>query len=496
MRDTTTDHTATRPGVTMKGRTLALVAGALLLAACSTDKLTVPNRNSPIPGNIDALTSVNLQVGGILFQERANDLTRVGDFHIFGREGFNYFPTDNRWTTGYLVPVTGTQALNYASDFGRGEGLWNGVYRQRRNIHTLLATVEGATTLTDAQKAGVRGFAKTFAAMAMLSVIQSRDTLGAVVDILDDPKGVAPFVSRDSVYRWISGTLDEAAADLAAAGSTPFSFESVLNSGYDGFDTPATFLEVNRAIAARVLAYRGSLGECASCYGEALTALSESFLTVSAAGMTTGVFHIFSTTSGDATNSLSRDANTDLVAHPSITADAELKGDGSRDNRYLAKISTIAERRPAGPDGTWQTIGIATTAGYNVYPTRTTKMPIVRGEELLLLRAEARWFTGDRQGAIDDINWIRTNVGGLAASALTTASTDAQFVTELLKQRRFSLLLEGHRWVDHRRFGRLADLPLDVGTHFRAKVQPINAPECDIRVGRGPELAGPGCPNN
>ena len=494
MRETT-DHTATRPGVTMKGRTLALVAGALLLAACSTDKLTVPNRNSPIPGNIDAPTSVNLQVGGILFQERANDLTRVADFQIFGREGFNYFPTDNRWTTGYLVPVTGTQGLNYASDFGRGEGLWNGVYRQRRNIHTLLATVEGAATLSDAQKAGIRGFANTFAALAMLAVIESRDSLGAVVDILDDPTGVAPFVSRDSVYSWISGTLDDAAADLQAAGATPFSFESVLHTGFDGFDTPATFLEVNRAIAARALVYRASLG-CATCYQDALTAIGESFLTESAAGMTTGVYHIFSTTSGDATNSLSRDANTDLVAHPSLTAAAELKGDATPDNRYASKVATIAERRPAGPDGTWQTIGIATTLGFTVYPTRTTRMPLVRGEELLLLRAEARWFTGAKALAIADIDWIRTNVGGLAPSTLTTASTDAEFVTELLQQRRFSLLLEGHRWVDHRRLGRLNDLPLDVASHFRAKVQPINAPECDIRVGRGAELAGPGCPNN
>jgi len=43
MRPTTTDHLATRSGVTMKGRTLALVAGALLLAACATpDTLVVP----------------------------------------------------------------------------------------------------------------------------------------------------------------------------------------------------------------------------------------------------------------------------------------------------------------------------------------------------------------------------------------------------------------------------------------------------------------------
>ena len=495
MTTTTTDHTATRSGVTMKGRALALAAGTLLLAACNADKLTVPNRNSPIPGNIDVPTSVNLQVSGILYQARANHLSRVQDFMIFGREGFYYFPTDNRYTTGYLEPSAGG-GLNNASAFGRGSGLWSGGYRQRRNIHTLLRTIEGAATISDAQKAGIRGFANTMAALEMHYLLQSRDSLGAVIEIFDDVTLIAPFVGRDSAYRWISGTLDAAAADLQTAGSTPFSFAGSLHAGLAGFNTPATFLEFNRAIAARVFAYRASIGECAGCYDEALDALDASFLddAPSAAAMNEGVYHVFSATAGDQTNSMSRDANADNVAHPSITTDAERKADDTPDNRYAAKIVTIPMRQPAGSDPA--SIGISTTIGFFVYPTKTTNMPIVRGEELLLLRAEARWFTGDKAGAIADIDWIRVNVGGLPASALTTASSDADFVTELLEQRRMSLLLEGHRWPDHRRFGRLDALPLDLDVHFVARVQPIPSEECDIRVGRGAELAGPGCPNN
>ena len=70
-----------------------------------------------------------------------------------------------------------------------------------------------------------------------------------------------------------------------------------------------------------------------------------------------------------------------------------------------------------------------------------------------------------------------------------------QFIDELLLQRRYSLMFEGHRWLDHRRFNRLAQLPLDQPNHFRAKVQPVPQAECLIRVNEAtPELRGPGCP--
>ena len=47
-------------------------------------------------------------------------------------------------------------------------------------------------------------------------------------------------------------------------------------------------------------------------------------------------------------------------------------------------------------------------------------------------------------------------------STVTTASTDAAFVDDLLKQRLYSLMYEGgHRWVDMRRYGRLGQIPID-----------------------------------
>jgi hypothetical protein len=44
---------------------------------------------------------------------------------------------------------------------------------------------------------------------------------------------------------------------------------------------------------------------------------------------------------------------------------------------------------------------------------------------------------------------------------VTIASTDAAFVNALLHERLYSLLYEGHRWVDMRRYGRLNQVIID-----------------------------------
>src|SRR5213079_1603907 len=94
-------------------------------------------------------------------------------------------------------------------------------------------------------------------------------------------------------------------------------------------------------------------------------------------------------------------------------------------------------------------------------------------EELVLLRAEARWFTGGQAGALTDLAAVRANSGatngGTAAVKFAVPTTDDQFEEELLLQRTLSLFQEGHRWVDYRRFGRLAELgtlPQDISAQF------------------------------
>ena len=484
----------------MRAKYALLAASLLTIASCSEP--TVGNYNSPTVEEAGKDPSaLQLQATGLLAQLRAPVTGFTSDVGIFGRESFNYFPTDGRSTTHYLNNPGVGLGLDY-SGFAAGGGVWNAAYNNTRNIINFQTGV-AAAPITQAQKDASSGFAKTIDALGLLYVIVTRDSVGAVTAMDPDPKVLSPFVSRDSVYRYISGVLDQAATELTSAGTASFPF--ALTAGFAGFNTPATFLTFNRAIAARVLAYRGSIAQfavpagtaCAptACYAAALTALNGSFISTAAttaASFQTGPFHTYSTATGDAPNSLFFSTSSDIVAHPSFRTDAQLQGSGARDARLVAKIDTATPTKQpnAGP-----TSGISSSLRFKFYVDRNAGIRIIRNEELILLRAEARWFTGDKVNAIADLNQVRINSGGLPASTLTIASTDAEFIDALLYERRYSLLFEGHRWMDHRRFNRLGQLPLDMPTHFRAKVQPVSQAECLIRVNETtPELRGPGCP--
>ena len=88
-------------------------------------------------------------------------------------------------------------------------------------------------------------------------------------------------------------------------------------------------------------------------------------------------------------------------------------------------------------------------------------IPILRGAELYLIRAEARFRTGDEPGARADLNGLRSKRGlGAVDGGLAGASLFAQ----ILKERRVELVLEGHRWFDLKRNG----LPISKAGFFEA----------------------------
>jgi hypothetical protein len=468
--------------------TAALPVAALALAACSPDTLQITNPNTPsVAGAAGDPQALQLLATGLLRQNRNSRGGFISETGRFGREAYIYTPQEGRNTSAYLIGLSGQNKLDPA---GFAVGSWSGPYGNLRDVFNFKNTVNGSTSLSAEQKKAALGFAKTIEGIELLTVISTRDTIGAVVQINQDATELAPFVSRDSVYKYILAILDEGNADLGAGGAA---FPFTLNSGFAGFNTPSTFRQFNRAMAARAAAYYATAGGGATAWQRARTAMDASFINTAAttaAQYNVGVYHPYAA-SPDAPNPLAAATNTDLYAHMSIDADAPLKADGTKDNRFLAKIGTRPTRN--APQG----LGVASSLGFQVYPAITTSIPVVRNEELILLRAEILLATGDKAGALAMINNIRVNSGGLAPSALTTASPDADFVTEILLQKRYSLLLEGHRWIDMRRYGRLDQLPRDLTTgvnaHFVARVQPLPQAECLQRVGKTGALAGPGC---
>ena len=458
---------------------VASALAVVLLAGCNADALNVPNYNSVQTTTTPDIALIQNLASGILIQGRGNIIPFYNDAGVFGRESLNYFSTDGRTVSNYLL-VPQLDPAGFAS------GGWNGRYTNMRNAINFSGIVDNAAFLTAAQKSAAKGFAKTFRGIEVLYLLSTRDSIGIPVEIDVVTNKAKPFVSRDSAYKFGIATLNEAAADLAAGGAA---FPFALPSGFSPFSTPANFLKLNRAFAARYNVYYATLGGGAAAWNAALTAVNASFINASAgADLRLGAYWNYSSSAGDALNPLSNAQSPDQVAHPSIVTDAQTNGSVT-DLRVAAKTTTIPAK---SAPGALAAQSISSTVGWKVYSTNTTSIPIIRNEELILLRAEANIGLGNLAAALTDINYVRVNSGGLAALAPFANATDA--ITAVLYEKRYSLLWEGSRWVDARRYGRLTTLPLDLPTHFRIKVEPVPQAECLYRTSlNDPTLKGVGC---
>jgi hypothetical protein len=389
-----------------------------------------------------------------LIGNRVNVATEIGfvnQLGILGRESYNFDQADPRYITELLQ-----SPLSQGSPFGGA--FWGAPYANIRSENLILDGVDKVADLSAEQKSAVKGFTKTLEALDLLQVIDTHDTNGAVIDADKPVDQVGAIVDKDMVFAKIASLLDDATGDLDAAGDEKFPF--ALSSGYAGFDTPKTFRTFNRAIRARVAAYMKD-------YPTALTALGASFLDDTAmADFNAGVFHSFSTASGDLANGLT---NKNIYAHPSLETDAEMNG-AVVDLRYTAKVMMVATAGAAQ--------SLSSNLKFTLYPDPSSPVPIIRNEELILLEAEAKFFTNDVAGAVIALNVVRVGSGGLAPIVGTPDA--ATFTDELLYERRYSLLFEGgHRWIDLRRF--MKDLPLDMPTHVRNVRYPFPQAECNAR---------------
>ena len=82
-----------------------------------------------------------------------------------------------------------------------------------------------------------------------------------------------------------------------------------------------------------------------------------------------------------------------IVVVPSFLTDAQRRADNSLDLRASSKATVSTT--------TLSQQGVSSNLRNTVYTSATAPLPVIRNEELILIRAEARWFTGAKQGAID-----------------------------------------------------------------------------------------------
>lgn len=439
---------------------LALAVGAV---ACAD--YNVPNFNA---GSLQELqdnptpTSLSTAAQGMLYLSREQEEFYIIILGSMGREGYSLHPSDAGWRNNL-------NTMN-PSFYSGSRIAWADSYRAIRTGNVILKAVD-ASTLTAPQKAGLSGFVKTVQAMNFLEIIVTRDSGGAPIEVDQPLSELAPIATRTEVYARLNQLLDQGKTDLQAAGA---SWILKLPPGLAPFNTPATFLQLNRAIRARSAVYTQD-------YATAIVALGESFLSRTAS-LKLGAFYSWSTNSGDRALSWLYDPGAvSLRGQPRFLTDAQTRADGSPDLRVTTKTQMVALKM-------FQNIG--SNFRYTLYDESPgAPTPIIRNEDLILLRAEARWMTGDKVGAMDDLNFIRGTAGGLAdcgavgaTCTVTVASPDNAFVDELLYDRRYSLVWEGgHRWIDSRRFGRLNTLPVDRTGDKRFERIQIPQDECTSR---------------
>ena len=377
----------------------AIVPGALVLAtACSADSLIVPNKNAPnLGGTQNSRAAINLAVQGVLSTVRANTSNFITSAGAYGREYWLMQPQFGGTISGPYRDWK-VNSLN-------GGGLWGGFFRDLRNITVAKEVLDTASaSLTAAEKSGTRGVLYTIQGLEQLFLLLGRDTLGTVTQVTGNPTDIKPFVSRDSGYKFVTAILDSGLAALQGGGAAfPFTLApgytgapgAGFAGGATGFDAsaPAGFAKLNRALKARVEAYRGSIGCGQPCYTATLAALQASFFT-GVAGFTKanrglGVYHSFSAATNDVANGLYPAGgtfnylNTALATIPGVAADA----------RYGEKVRT------AGQTGGVE--GFVSTIEPTVYANNTSPAPLIRNEELILLFAEASYFTGATGPALD-----------------------------------------------------------------------------------------------
>ena len=411
---------------------LALALMATGAGACNYD---IVNPNSPgVIGENPSAAQVGAAVRGILIATRQDVADWALDGAIFGREAYRIDPADPRFVQEMMQGPLDAGSRAFGGDH------WLEPYSAIRSANDLLAVIGTASALTPEQQSAVSGFAHTMQAYNFIIILDSHNQDQIPIDVGTDAGGPpAAFATNAQAWDRVISLLDQAATELLG---TAFPF--TLPPGFTGFTTPATFLQFNRALRARVAVYRGD-------FTGALTYLTQSFLDP-VAPLDRGVYMDFGTGPGDVANPLAvSDQTSENFGHPLLETQAQLQVGGVlRDRRYLTKLV----KRPPGSGGVTNTTPVqllTSDLGWIRYPSPSTPIPLIKNEELILLRAEASIGQSDFVTAVTDINTVRQTSGGLPPYAGVV--DQPSLLTELLYNKRYSLMYEGgHSWIDYRRY--------------------------------------------
>ena len=408
--------------------TTIMVVVAIFLSSCAKD---FGNLNNPTAQQFLANASkseLNNLVSGTEAGLRNSMDIYFDDIGTIGREGYRFSGSEPRYVTDLLGDDESTLG---GSNFYITNP-WTSRYRVVKNCNLLIEAAKNSTLIPDAEKRGYIGFATTIKAYQLLLNLNLTYANGIRVNV-SDPENLGPIVGYEEGLNAIASLLDSAKLVLSTA------IVSFPLAGFNGFNDAAGLIQVNRAIAARVAAYRKR-------WPDVLTALNESFFGLSK-NFYLGVYNVFGTGSGDQLNPMFIPRNQTgevRVANPSYASNITAGDD--RINKAPLRTSIASLEGLSSDRDVW------------VYTSNIAQIPIVRNEELILLYAEANIQTNVIIEAVKAIDIIRA---GHNVAPYTGSVAKDSLINQMLYQRWFSLFYEGHRWIDVRRYDQLNTLPLD-----------------------------------
>jgi starch-binding outer membrane protein, SusD/RagB family len=445
----------------------ALLCLVAPLAGCAN--ITVPDLNNSSIGDFQAHPSgaaAGAIASGLLRGARDGTWFLVRTLGVFGREGYTLNVAQGDLPTYLVGPLSPGDFLV--------AGTWNQEYADIRAANILMDGLSKISDLTGAQKEALTGYTQTMEAYDLSLLAATRDTFGIPINVDVDPTGpLAPIAPKATVYQHIYNLLDSAQTHLQNGGGA---FPFPMPAGLSGFDTPTTFILFNRALRARV-------DITLSKYNDALNDLAESFLSTGSA-LSVGPKFEFSTNAGDEVNPLFVPF---LYAHPRLVTEAQRLNPADTSRRLTNLDLRVQQKLDTVQSFTLE--GVTSNVQFTLYNASNSPIPIIRNEELILMRAEANFGLGDKADALTDINFIRTNSGGLVPLPNSFATgPDSAMLNEILYEKRYSLVWEGgHTWFDLRHYGLLQTLPKDQPNHHIFQIMPYPLADCQ---GRNPKPEG------
>jgi hypothetical protein len=448
-----------------------LIPAVLGFTACNPlqlDEVLDPNNPSLASVETNATKEqVQFLLTGLEASHRSYVTNISQAWNGFGRETWYLNASDPRFQTDWLGQAGRVPDRSYFGFGSTGGGSWAAPYQAIKQADVLISSSNGSTLLVDAEKKAVSGFAKMIQGYQFMIPANFVYENGIRIDV-KDPLKPGKFVKYEDALNHIKSVLDQADQDLAAAGSGAFPLR--LTPGFAAYNTIPNLRKVNKAILARLNAYRKD-------WQGILTALDGSFMEMGG-NLNAGPSHPF-LGPPDAFNPLfylpNAAVNTIIVVHPSMIDDAT-PGDLRVSRKFFKRNTPVVVTTDATPlsalyqDARWT--------------TNTAPIPFIRNEELILLKAEAHANLGQTTEAVNAINIIRN---AAAIGNYTGATTKDALINEILYQRRYSLWAEpwGHRWIDARRYNKLNEIPTsyDKGTIFKQFPHPQAEVNWDIYVG-------------